>query len=283
MLQDGRVVPSLHGLKKLGLAGEDELLRSLLDSSGDGVYATDLEGNCTFANPACVALLGFASDDDLLGQHMHNLVHHTRANGDAYPVEECQIYQAFHRGWGTHVDDEIMFRAIREGTYPNGHRMPLMSAQAFRVFSQDDLDSVVAYLRSAPAVESDLDSKQGLSIIAAMMIPIGMLPLKDQPDSNVPPPAVPKGPTAAYGEYIAGYVDCALCHGQTLEGGPGGIIPPGPTLRGVAGWQTADFITAMRTGVTPAGKELSEDMPWDSIGKFDDETLTAIFEYLREL
>jgi signal transduction histidine kinase len=40
---------------------------------------------------------------------MHKLVHHTRANGDPYPVEECRIYKAFRELKGTHVDDEVMF------------------------------------------------------------------------------------------------------------------------------------------------------------------------------
>jgi hypothetical protein len=39
--------------------------------------------------------LGFESDADVLGKHMHDLVHHTRPNGDPYPVQECRIYQTF--------------------------------------------------------------------------------------------------------------------------------------------------------------------------------------------
>jgi signal transduction histidine kinase len=47
--------------------------------------------------------------DDLLGKQMHELVHHTRPNGEPYPVEQCRIYQAFREHRGTHVDDEVMF------------------------------------------------------------------------------------------------------------------------------------------------------------------------------
>jgi len=101
--------------EKTALAKEiengEELLRSLLNSTGEGIYGVDLEGNCTFANPACVALLGFKSDAELLGQHMHKLVHHTLANGAPYPVEECQIYKALWQREGTHVEDEVMWCA----------------------------------------------------------------------------------------------------------------------------------------------------------------------------
>jgi PAS domain S-box-containing protein len=91
------------------LRAKESLVSSLLASTGEGIYGVDLDGNCTFANPACLKLLGVDSDSDVLGKHMHNLAHHTRANGAPYPVEECRIYQALREREGTHVDDEVMF------------------------------------------------------------------------------------------------------------------------------------------------------------------------------
>jgi PAS domain S-box-containing protein len=88
----------------------DDFVRLLLSSTGEGIYGIDLNGLCTFANPACLRILGFDDVNELLGQHMHNLVHHTRPDGSAYPEKECRIYQAFRSGEGTHVDDEVMFR-----------------------------------------------------------------------------------------------------------------------------------------------------------------------------
>jgi PAS domain S-box-containing protein len=93
------------------LRQQEALVRSLLNSTGEGIYGIDLNGNCTFANPSCVKLLGFESDTDVLGKHMHDLVHHTRPNGQPYPVQQCQIYQAFQQQEGTHVSDEVMFCA----------------------------------------------------------------------------------------------------------------------------------------------------------------------------
>jgi PAS domain S-box-containing protein len=89
----------------------DELVRLLLDSTGEGIYGVDMAGNCTFANPACVKLLGFEGVDEVLGKQMHELVHHTRPDGEPYPVEQCRIYQAFREHRGTHIDDEVMFRS----------------------------------------------------------------------------------------------------------------------------------------------------------------------------
>jgi PAS domain S-box-containing protein len=92
------------------LRESEEQVRLLLNSTGEAIYGVDLQGNCTFCNPACLRLLGYA-ECDLLGQNMHNLIHHTLPNGNPYPVEECRIYQALRGGQGTHVDDEVLWRA----------------------------------------------------------------------------------------------------------------------------------------------------------------------------
>jgi PAS domain S-box-containing protein len=93
------------------LRESEERTKLLLNSTGEGIYGIDLDGNCTFANPACLRILGFKDDADLLGRNMHELVHHTRPNGDPYPMVECQIYRAFREGRGVHVDNEVMWRA----------------------------------------------------------------------------------------------------------------------------------------------------------------------------
>ena len=89
----------------------DELAQLLLDSTGEGIYGVDVKGDCTFANPACVRLLGYSREAELLGQQMHELVHHTRPDGSPYPIEECRIYEALRDLKGTRIDDEVMFRA----------------------------------------------------------------------------------------------------------------------------------------------------------------------------
>jgi PAS domain S-box-containing protein len=92
------------------LRESEEKVHALLNATGQGIYGADLDGNCTFANPACVQMLGCESDEDLLGKNMHNLIHHTRANGEPYPMEECKIYQSFREGQGVHCGDEIVWR-----------------------------------------------------------------------------------------------------------------------------------------------------------------------------
>lgn len=85
----------------------------ILDAAGEGVYGLDTEGLTTFVNPAAAGLLGWGVGD-LLGQPMHAVLHHTHADGSAYPPEECPIYAAFKDGQVHEVRDDIFWR--QDGT-----------------------------------------------------------------------------------------------------------------------------------------------------------------------
>jgi PAS domain S-box-containing protein len=93
------------------LQQSEEQVRLLLDSTAEAIYSLDLEGNCTLCNPACLRLLGYERPADLLGKKMHELIHHSRVDGSKLPIEGCRVDEAFRRGAGTHVDDEVLWRA----------------------------------------------------------------------------------------------------------------------------------------------------------------------------
>ena len=96
---------------RIALEEREEQIRLLLESTAEAIYGIDLDGNCTFCNPSCVRLLGYGSAEDLIGRNMHDLIHHKRADGRPYPVVDCHIYQAFLEGRGTHIDDEVLWKA----------------------------------------------------------------------------------------------------------------------------------------------------------------------------
>ena len=93
------------------LKRNEEKIRLLLESTAEAIYGVNLLGRCTFANPSCAKLLGYRHPDGLLGQNMHTLIHHSRPEGDPYPVEECPMYRSLHGEGGVHVDDEYLWRA----------------------------------------------------------------------------------------------------------------------------------------------------------------------------
>ncbi|MEC9491919.1 transporter substrate-binding domain-containing protein [Flexistipes sp.] len=87
-----------------------ERINLLLNSTAEGIYGIDLEGRCTFCNTSALELLGFDNKNQVIGKNMHELAHHTRADGSEYPESECKIFQAFKAGKGTHADDEVMWK-----------------------------------------------------------------------------------------------------------------------------------------------------------------------------
>ena len=85
-------------------------LELLLASTGEGIYGVDLEGRCVFINRAGAEMLGYRPEQ-VLGRNMHDLMHHTRADGSHYPAEQCPIYQAFRQGQSCRLDGDVLWRA----------------------------------------------------------------------------------------------------------------------------------------------------------------------------
>ena len=85
----------------------------ILQAAGEGIYGLDREGNTTFANPSAAAMLGYTVEE-LIGQSMHSLLHHTRPDGTHYNKENCPIYAAFKDGAVHHIDDDIFWK--KDGT-----------------------------------------------------------------------------------------------------------------------------------------------------------------------
>lgn len=89
----------------------EEHVQLLLNATAEGIFGMDMNGICSFVNPASLRLLGFDNPSQVVGQNIHLLCHHTRPDGTPYPVEECRAGQAVRRGEGIHVDDEVAWRS----------------------------------------------------------------------------------------------------------------------------------------------------------------------------
>ena len=92
-----------------------EQLKLILDSTAEGIYGMDTEGRCTFCNESGLRMLGYSSQDELLGKSIHCRIHHTRRDGTPFPLSECKIMESFKNGRGVYVDDEIFWR--KDGTF----------------------------------------------------------------------------------------------------------------------------------------------------------------------
>jgi PAS domain S-box-containing protein len=85
-------------------------IRLLLNSTAEGIYAIDTNGNCTLINKAALGILGFRSKEEVLGKNMHNLIHHTQPNGTKCSIDNCMIFKAFKEGRGIHNDKDVLWR-----------------------------------------------------------------------------------------------------------------------------------------------------------------------------
>ena len=100
------VVRVAAALEQNSLANYNQLL---VESSGEGIYGVDLNGQLTSIN-AAVQILG-VSQDDVLGQHMHALIHHTHPDGSPYPNEQCPTFLAYTSGRESRIEDEVFWRS----------------------------------------------------------------------------------------------------------------------------------------------------------------------------
>ena len=81
----------------------------ILESAGEGIFGLDIDGRVTFVNRAAARMLGW-DPDNLVGLSHHTLIHHSRADGSPYPVDECPIHQAYKDGKVHFGADEVFWR-----------------------------------------------------------------------------------------------------------------------------------------------------------------------------
>lgn len=197
-------------------------------------------------------------------------------------------------GAGSWSDDQLA-RAIREGIGHDGHALfPIMPFPHYRNMSDEDLASVVVFLRSLKPVHNPLPPTQ-------IIFPLNYL-IRDIPQpltAPVPPPDL--STPVKRGAYLVNVAACTDCHTpQDSHGMPlpgldfaGGFILEGPWGRvasanitpdasGISYYDEALFVQVMRTGYVKA-RELNQIMPWMAFRGMTDDDLAAMFAYLQTL
>jgi diguanylate cyclase (GGDEF)-like protein/PAS domain S-box-containing protein len=95
---------------ELALKESHQKMFSLLNSLAEGAYGMDTNGNCTFVNQSFLQTLGYENADEIVGKHIHELIHHSHPDGTHYPAEECKIYTSYINNQEVHVSDEVFWR-----------------------------------------------------------------------------------------------------------------------------------------------------------------------------
>ena len=197
-------------------------------------------------------------------------------------------------GAGNWTDDQLA-RAIREGISHDGRALfPLMPYPDFRAMSDEDLASVIVYLRSLPPVHQKQDQTQ-------IIFPVNYLIRAVPQPLTEPVPAPDVSTPEKRGKYLVTIIGCADCHtpqdahGQPLPGMDfaGGFVMEGPWGRvassnitpdpsGIPYYDLALFTQVFRTGYAKS-RPINQIMPWTSFREMTDEDIAAIFSYIKTL
>ena len=198
-------------------------------------------------------------------------------------------------GLGTWSEAEIV-RAIRNGERKDGRLLaPVMPYGWFHEMSDADALAVARYLLSLSPVRNEVKQSPSLAFKLGKLFLLHPLPA-------VTVDATPPSESVRYGAYLTQHAGlCADCHTERsgllqkpdlrrlfagMNHPPKGFparptnITPDPDA-GIGKWSEADFVRALRTGITPDGDKLHPFMPWPEFSRMTDDDLHAIYAYLR--
>ena len=193
--------------------------------------------------------------------------------------------------------DDMLARAIREGIGHDGRALfPFMPYMNYRMMSDEDLASVITYIRALPAVRR-ANSKTAIPFPVNRLINTAPQPIEGavpEPDVSTP---------AKRGKYLTTLASCTDCHtprddkGQYIAGmdfAGGNILKYGdarlpraaanltPAPSGIPYYNEDLFLETLRTGRV-RDRQLSDVMPWGHYRTMKDDDLKAIFAYLQTL
>jgi PAS domain S-box-containing protein len=103
----------------------------LLESTGEGIFGVDLEGHCMFINRAAAQMLGYEAAE-VWGRNMHELTHHSHADGSHYPDTDCPIFNAFRQGLPCRIDTEVFWRRDHSSFAVEYSSHPIMDGNLVR-------------------------------------------------------------------------------------------------------------------------------------------------------
>lgn len=257
-------------------------------------YSTERRLNRTYdVQPAAVVIPMSAEDTAegkrlasiyCMGCHGEDLGGGEFFNNPALAVIDASNLTPGEGGAGARYGDGDWVRAIRHGVDETGKPLFIMPSGDFYYFNDEHLGQIIAYLKSVPPVDRVTRERQ-FGLPGRILLALGMfgdiINAETIDHNGTRPIASQWGRTAEYGSYLVATVGCQTCHGEELAGGqdPDPAAPPAPDITtggSVGAWSEAEFIEVIRTRQSPF-------MPYESITKFDDEELGAIYLYLRSL
>jgi mono/diheme cytochrome c family protein len=202
---------------------------------------------------------------------------------------------------GDWTDGEVV-RAVTTGVNKSGKALfPLMGYHRFGQMDQEDIYSIVAYIRTLPAIKKDIPRSEP-------EFPVNIL-INTMPSKASFTKMPSQEDATAYGKYLINVSGCVECHSQTDKGAvvpgtefgggmefkqPAGIMrSPNITSdkeTGIGNWTAENFVQRFKMyadsnyhGRTVPPTELNSPMPWTMFAGMSEKDLNAIYSYLKTI
>ena len=227
-----------------------------------------------------------ASTPEAIAQGAHLVVvvtctdcHGKDFTGTLLPVPGSTLYAPNLTVITNSLSDADIDRAIRQGLRPDGKSEWLMPSHGYASFSDDEVASIIGYLRSLkPQGTASPERRLGLKVRVALVSGILRPEARESADATLP---LDLGARYEKGRHLAQVV-CGQCHGTNLSGAPPKDPAPAPDLLIVGAYGRGAFHSLMRTGKAASGREvgvMSQIAP-GNLSRLTDDEIDAIYDYL---
>ncbi|HEY0062409.1 MAG TPA: cytochrome c [Telluria sp.] len=183
-------------------------------------------------------------------------------------------------------------RTLRHGIKPGGTPVMIMPSEDYNRLTDDDVASIIAYVRQLPPVAGATAQVQ-LPRKVKLLYAAGVVKDAAELIDHALPPQRPvtAAVSLAHGSYVAR--SCMGCHGERMSGGriPGAPpewpapanLTPGEGSAMVRYPNPQSFMAMLRSGVRPDGSEISRVMPFGSLRQMNEVDVFALHAYLQSL
>jgi mono/diheme cytochrome c family protein len=187
-----------------------------------------------------------------------------------FTVKGANLTPDRETGLGNWSDDDLR-KALLTGMRPNGTQLAtVMPYPFYKVMLPGDVDAIIAYLRTVPAIRNEVQAPSYKAQQAAAAVPGADKPMTAD-DLKDP---------VKRGFYLASIAHCMACHARASEAVPpdfktnygrGGREFRGPwgatvtanisaSAKGLGGWSDAEIRRVLTEGISKDGRKLKPPM-----------------------
>ena len=180
-------------------------------------------------------------------------------------------------------------RSLKHGLKRDSTPLRIMPSHEIAHLAHEDMNALIAYLSQLQPIDSDLP-ETSIGFLGYILTDLGqilMIPADSIDHTRVLTKGVTREISVEFGQYLS--ANCSGCHRKNMKGGPP-VAPGFPVVADITStgnpgkWSEEQFISTLKSGVTPEGKNLNpEEMPWTAFQNYNDTELKALFMFLKSL